>query len=105
MYKTMLSALLLSMGIGTTTLAANLNAGPPLTNPNDPCSPGYPGPPPFIPCDRAHASHHQGKHPLPTGKPATQRLYPAPDGKGDSCTRPWQETSTGKPYCPGDIVE
>jgi hypothetical protein len=43
------------------------------------------------------------------GKPArpggNQRLYPAPDGKGDYCTRPWKSGSTGKPFCPGDIVE
>ena len=99
--KHTLITLLLSTLLSTTALAASPHTEP---KSGDPCSPGATFPP-TAPCDRAHSKHPKGKPMLPAGGHAAKRLYPAPDGKGDSCTLPWSQTSTGQPYCPGDIVE
>lgn len=99
--KHILTTLLLTAGLSASALAAGPHTE---SRPGDPCSPGATFPP-TAPCDRAHSKHSKGKPMLPAGGHAAQRLYPAPDGKGDSCTQPWSQTSTGQPYCPGDIVE
>lgn len=78
----------------------------PPDNPNDPCSPTHAGPPPFLPCEKAKPmpDRHMGTKPA-HGKPAGQRLYPPPDGKGGPCTVPWTTGDKGQPYCRGEIIE
>ncbi len=77
----------------------------PPDNPNDPCSPNYPGPPPFVPCEQGKPMTPHGKPVRPSHPSHAQKLYPAPDGKGDACTVPWTTGESGKPYCRGEIVE
>lgn len=100
--KTSFIFLVISMVISAPVFAAKIQ--PP--DKDGPCSPTWHGPPPIIPCDFAKNPPGQGnaiKH--ERGHPAGKRLYPAPDGKGDACTVPWQSGPTGKPYCRGEIIE
>ncbi len=99
--------------------SALMAAGNPPDDPNDPCSPSWSGPPPIVPCDLKAKNPRGMGHQPTTVRPALGRhqgmdrparadgrkLYPAPDGKRDYCTRPWGKTETGAPFCPGDIVE